>query len=53
MYWESISKLLIPTQRTHIHTLAPIVKNEAITTDLRDTIIDFLGQLGQHEDSHL
>ncbi|PIL25361.1 hypothetical protein GSI_13251 [Ganoderma sinense ZZ0214-1] len=51
--YHDISKLLVPTSKTQIHTLAPVAKNEAVTTDLRDTIVDFLRQLGQSEDSYL
>ncbi|KAM5533546.1 hypothetical protein V8D89_012762 [Ganoderma adspersum] len=51
-YHSSVSKLLIPTKKTRIHTLAPVAKNEAVSTELRDTLIDFLSQLGQREDSY-
>ncbi|KAI0744072.1 hypothetical protein C8Q80DRAFT_1107396 [Daedaleopsis nitida] len=47
------AKLKIPTRRTRIHPLAPVAKNEAVTTELRDTMVEFLGQLGQHEDSYM
>ena len=52
-YRDSVCKFLIPTKKTCIHTLAPVAKNEAVTTDLRDTLVDFLAQLGQHEDSYV
>ncbi|OSD03124.1 hypothetical protein PYCCODRAFT_1366450, partial [Trametes coccinea BRFM310] len=34
-------------QKTTIRPLATVAKNEAVTTELRDALEDFLGQLGQ------
>ncbi|KAH9893369.1 hypothetical protein C8Q73DRAFT_828246 [Cubamyces lactineus] len=39
--------------KTPIHALGTVAKNEAIMTDLRDTLVDFLGQLGQTDTSHM
>ncbi|KAI9065081.1 hypothetical protein FKP32DRAFT_1533919, partial [Trametes sanguinea] len=36
--------------KTVIHPLGTVAKNESIATDLRDTIVDFLAQMGQTED---
>ncbi|KAI0730873.1 hypothetical protein C8Q76DRAFT_613345 [Earliella scabrosa] len=51
--YKDVAKLLVPTRKTRIHPLAPVAKNEAVTTDLRDTIVDFLRQVGQEENSSL
>ncbi|KAJ3553132.1 hypothetical protein NM688_g3779 [Phlebia brevispora] len=44
------AKLRIPVHRTVVHPLKPVAKNEAITTELRDTLYDFLKQLGLEPD---
>ncbi|KAJ3005457.1 hypothetical protein NUW54_g4331 [Trametes sanguinea] len=37
--------------KTAVHPLGTVAKNESIATDLRDTIVDFLAQMGQTEES--
>ncbi|KAF7800027.1 hypothetical protein EIP86_011270 [Pleurotus ostreatoroseus] len=53
MYRTKGAKKLLPrTRKTKIWPLATSGKNEAITTELRDAMHDFLNQLGQTRDSH-
>ncbi|OSC96922.1 hypothetical protein PYCCODRAFT_1335561, partial [Trametes coccinea BRFM310] len=47
------TKMRAPAARpvkTPIHPLGTVAKNESISTDLRDTLVDFLAQMGQTED---
>lgn len=47
------AKLLLPANRkTRLYALAPTAKNEAVTTDLRDIVVDMLEQVGQHKDDY-
>ncbi|KAI1781902.1 hypothetical protein LXA43DRAFT_1105136 [Ganoderma leucocontextum] len=47
------AKLIVPPHKTRIRPLAPAAKNESITTELRDALIDILGQLGQHANDYV
>jgi hypothetical protein len=44
-------KLLLEKRKSAVHPLGTSNKNEAVTTDLKDAMLDFFEQLGQAEDS--
>ncbi|KAH9922254.1 uncharacterized protein B0H18DRAFT_1185486 [Fomitopsis serialis] len=52
LFRTQASKFRVTDQKTIIHPLGTAAKNENITTELRDTMIDFLGQIGQCEDDY-
>ncbi|KAI9063585.1 hypothetical protein FKP32DRAFT_1676294 [Trametes sanguinea] len=41
------AKRRLPAQPSVVHPLATCAKNETVSTDLKDALVDFLGQLGQ------
>jgi hypothetical protein len=41
------AKLHLPIRPNKIHLLATSSKNETVTTELKDALVDFLGQIGQ------
>ncbi|KAG1887445.1 uncharacterized protein F5891DRAFT_1199909 [Suillus fuscotomentosus] len=41
------AKLQLPIQPNKIHPLATSSKNETVTTELKDALVDFWGQIGQ------
>ncbi|KAM6489590.1 hypothetical protein JOM56_014912 [Amanita muscaria] len=41
------SKLPLPAQATIVHPLASSGKNETVTTELKDALVDFFAQMGQ------
>ncbi|KIK31841.1 hypothetical protein CY34DRAFT_102669, partial [Suillus luteus UH-Slu-Lm8-n1] len=41
------AKLHLPIRPNKIHPLATSSKNETVTTELKDALVDFLGQIGQ------
>ncbi|KAJ3745217.1 hypothetical protein EV360DRAFT_57505 [Lentinula raphanica] len=43
----------LPPTASKIHCLSTVAKNENITSDLHSTILNFLAQIGQTEDSYL
>ncbi|THG93874.1 hypothetical protein EW026_g7477 [Hermanssonia centrifuga] len=52
LYRTEGAKIPLPRKRkTAIYPLATVAKNENITTEFRDALLDFLSQIGQH-DSH-
>ncbi|TFK77674.1 hypothetical protein K466DRAFT_619406, partial [Polyporus arcularius HHB13444] len=53
VYRSDAAKLRVPTRKTRIHPLRPVAKNEALTTELRDTVVEFMSQIGQTADSHV
>ena len=53
LYQTDAAKMRIPPRRTRIHPLAPLAKNEAVITELRDAVIDILAQMGQTEESYV
>ncbi|KAH9934138.1 uncharacterized protein B0H18DRAFT_841114, partial [Fomitopsis serialis] len=52
IYRTQASKFRVPDQKTVIHPLGTSSKNENVITELRDAMIDFLGQIGQSEDDY-
>lgn len=42
--------LPVPARKAKFHALATVAKNEAVTTELRDAMLDFLEQIGQSGD---
>ena len=52
LFREKATKLQLPAKPTKVHPLASSGKNETITTELKDALFDFLGQMGQHEEQH-
>ncbi|KAJ3559455.1 hypothetical protein NM688_g327 [Phlebia brevispora] len=43
------AKLRVPVHRTVVHPLGTVAKNEAVTVELRDALLDFLAQMGIKE----
>lgn len=43
------AKAPLPRHRTHIYPRATAAKNENITTEFRDALLDFLGRIGQKD----
>jgi hypothetical protein len=52
LFREKAAKLQLPVKPTKVHPLASSGKNETITTELKEALFDFLGQMGQHEEQH-
>ncbi|KAI0713539.1 hypothetical protein C8Q76DRAFT_796499 [Earliella scabrosa] len=52
LYETDGAKLRVPPRKTRIHSLATMAKNEAVTTELRDAVVDLLQQIGQHEEDY-
>ena len=50
---KGAKKQINPHRKTKVHPLATNVKNEAKTTELKDALLDFLGQMGQHDHDYL
>ncbi|KAJ3535139.1 hypothetical protein NM688_g7020 [Phlebia brevispora] len=40
------AKLRVPVHKTVVHPLGTVAKNEAVTVELRDALLDFLAQMG-------
>lgn len=40
-------------ERTPVHPLATVAKNENVTSEFRDALLDFLAQLGQHDEDFI
>lgn len=53
LFRERIKKLPLPAKPTAIHPLASNGKNETITTDLKDALVDFFAQMGQTPKEYL
>lgn len=52
-YRSRAQKLAMPsTTATKVHPLGTSGKNETITTDLKDAVFDFLGQVGQEREQY-
>jgi hypothetical protein len=47
------AKLPIPVHRSKLHPLASSGKNETITGELKDALLDFFEQLGQTQDNYI
>ena len=47
------SRLRLPARASKVHPLASSGKNETITTDLKDALIDFFSQIGQKHGDYL
>lgn len=50
---KGAKKQINPHRKTKVHPLATNAKNEAKTTELKDALLDFLGQMGQHDHDYL
>jgi hypothetical protein len=46
------AKLRLPSQPTKVHPLATTGKNETVTTELKDAMVDFLSQLGDKPNNY-
>ena len=46
LFHEKAAKLRLPVKPTKVHPLASSGKNETVTTELKDGLFDFLGQMG-------
>ena len=53
LYCMRGKKLHLPEQATKIHPLVSSGKKETVTTELKDALVDFLGQLGQNQGDYL
>ncbi|PIL27740.1 hypothetical protein GSI_10893 [Ganoderma sinense ZZ0214-1] len=47
------AKLVVPVRKTKVYPLGTVAKNEAVTTELRDTLVDFLKQMGQSREDYI
>ncbi|KIJ64811.1 hypothetical protein HYDPIDRAFT_111412 [Hydnomerulius pinastri MD-312] len=47
LYRTRAAKIPLPVKPTKIHPLATSSKNENVTTELKDALVDFFGQIGQ------
>ena len=52
LFREKGAKLQLPVKPTKVHPLASSGKNETITSELKEALFDFLGQMGQDEEKH-
>ncbi|KAI0753498.1 hypothetical protein C8Q80DRAFT_1097118 [Daedaleopsis nitida] len=52
LFSTSGAKLPLPQRKTDIYPLSTVAKNENITSEFRDALVDFLGQMGQHNEDH-
>ncbi|CDO73524.1 hypothetical protein BN946_scf185013.g159 [Trametes cinnabarina] len=46
------AKRRLPAKPSVVHPLATCAKNETVSTELKDALVDFLGQLGQQPESY-
>ncbi|KAF9232250.1 hypothetical protein BU15DRAFT_19439, partial [Melanogaster broomeanus] len=46
------AKIHLPPQCTPMHPLAMSSKNETVTTELKDTLVDFFSQIGQSQNDY-
>ncbi|KAI1792869.1 hypothetical protein LXA43DRAFT_886661 [Ganoderma leucocontextum] len=53
LYETDGAKLRVPPRKTKLHSLKTVAKNEAVSTELRDALVDFLRQLGQEEGDYI
>jgi len=53
LYRTQAAKLPLPVNATKVHPLATSGKNETVTTELKDAMVDFFAQIGQQEDDYL
>lgn len=53
LFHERASKLQLPIKPTKVHPLASSGKNETVTTELKDALIDFFDQMGQTESDYI
>ena len=49
LFRQHATKLQVPVKATKVHPLASSGKNETVTSELKDALVDFLGQMGQTE----
>jgi hypothetical protein len=50
---KGMKKPINPHRKTKVHPLATNAKNEAKTMELKDAMLDFLSQMGQHDHNYL
>ena len=53
LYRTQTARLPLPVNATKVHPLATSGKNETVTTELKDAMVDFFAQIGQREDDYL
>lgn len=53
LYCTRGAKLHLPEWATKVHLLASSGKKETVTTELKDALVDFLGQMGQNQGDYL
>jgi hypothetical protein len=53
LYRTRASKLPLPARPTKVHPLAASGKKETVTTELKDALVDFFGQMGQKEGDYV
>lgn len=53
LYRTRAAKLRLPVKATKVHPLATSSKKETVMTELKDGVVDFLGQLGQKQGEYL
>jgi hypothetical protein len=53
IYHTRGAKLPLPEWATKVHPLASSGKKETVTTELKDALVDFLGQMGQSQGNYL
>jgi len=53
LFQTRAAKHRLPTRATKVHPLATSGKNETITTEFKDGLLDFFSQIGQTQDDHL
>ncbi|PSR83603.1 hypothetical protein PHLCEN_2v5683 [Hermanssonia centrifuga] len=51
LYRTDEAKMHLPVRHTVVHPLATVAKKETVTVELRDGLLDFLGQMGIQDDS--
>jgi hypothetical protein len=53
LYRTRGAKLPLPERVTRVHPLASSGKKETVMTELKDALVDFLGQMGQSQENYL
>ncbi|KAH7905521.1 hypothetical protein BJ138DRAFT_1130454 [Hygrophoropsis aurantiaca] len=52
LYRTRTAKLKLPVRASNVHPLATSGKNETVTTELKDALLDFMEQTGQSPDDY-
>lgn len=53
LFQTRASKLTLPVKPTQVHPLASSGKNETVTTELKEALVDFLAQMGLKDGEYL